>query len=54
MPVIGPHKKDGGIHEISMVLEFSSLHLFKNTQGSSYRSLTKAPKDNSQLAYNDF
>jgi len=54
MQVTGPHKKDGGIHEISLVLEFSSLHLFKNSHGSSYRSLTQAQKYNSQLAYSDF
>jgi type IX secretion system PorP/SprF family membrane protein len=54
MPIIGPHKKDGGIHEISLVMEFSSLHLFKSAQGSSNRSLSQAEMDNSQLAYNDF
>lgn len=54
MPVIGPHKKDGGIHEISLVMEFSSLHLFKSARGSSYRSLSQKTMDNSQLAYNDF
>jgi hypothetical protein len=54
MPGIGPNKKDGGIHEISLVLEFSRLHLFKSSQGSSYLSLSQKSIDNSQLAYNDF
>ena len=54
MPVIGPNKKDGCIHEISLVLEFSSLHLFKSTPGSTHRSLSQKTMDNSQLAYNDF
>jgi len=54
MHLIGPDKNAGGMHEISLVLEFSSLHLFKSSPGSSYRSLTQAQKYNSQLAYSDF
>ncbi|MCX6305174.1 MAG: PorP/SprF family type IX secretion system membrane protein [Bacteroidetes bacterium] len=54
MHVMGPQKKSGGVHEVSLVLEFSSLHLFRNGGGSSFRSLTQAQKYNSQLAYSDF
>ena len=53
MQVKGPHKKTGGIHEISLVLEFSKLHLFKNG-GSSYRSISQLEKYQSQLAYGGF
>ena len=53
MQVSGPHKKNGGIHEISIVLEFSGMHLFKNS-GSSFRSLSQLEKYQSQLAYGGF
>ncbi|MFZ4522466.1 MAG: PorP/SprF family type IX secretion system membrane protein [Bacteroidales bacterium] len=54
MHVLTPEKKSGGVHEVSLVLEFSSLHLFRNGGGSSIRSFTQAQKDNAQLAYSDF
>ena len=54
MHVAGSHEKVGGIHEISLVLEFSGLHLFRNGGGGSFRPLTDAQKYDSQLAYSDF
>ena len=53
MQLNGAHKRDGGIHEISLIMEFSSLHLFRGA-GNSYRSLAKAKNNDSQLAYSGF
>ncbi len=54
MQVSGPDHAKRGIHEISIALEFNSLHLFKNSGNQSYRQLSKKNKYNSQLAYSDF
>ncbi len=56
MQVYGPHKCDGGIHEISLVIEFGSLHIFRGS-GNAYRNFSRKNSSNdgkNQLAYASF
>ncbi len=52
MQIAGTHKC-GGTHEISFVLEFVNLHIFRGS-GDSYRGLSQAKQAASQLAYAGF
>ena len=40
LPLSGESKTSGGAHEISLVLEFSNVRLFKSSRGSGNRSYT--------------